>query len=93
MALQGALSAELSAVGAAFPAAYARILHARAEKDITWIYVNTYADEAARQEEKLPVKQWEYQAPTNAVPLVAPALTAAYDWLKTLPEFAGWVDV
>ena len=24
---------------------------------------------------------------------LAPALTASYDWLKTLPEFAGWVDV
>ena len=93
MALQGALSAQDSQVGFGFPAAYARIVYSRAEKTTTWVLVQWFADQAAREEDKNPVKMWEYQAPTSAIPDVAPALVASYDWLKMLPEFAGWIDV
>lgn len=91
MALTGNLPADIAQVGYEFPASYARVIFSRAEKQTTYIYVNWYANEAARQGEKMPVKQWEYPAPT--VDLVGEVLPASYAWLKTQPEFAGWVDV
>jgi hypothetical protein len=93
MALKGNLSAEDSMVGYAFPECYARIAFTRVTKDSTFIYVLWHADEAARQNDKNPVKFWEYEVSNNLIPQVAPTLVSSYEYLKTLPIFAGWIDI
>jgi hypothetical protein len=89
MALQ--LSLSNSAVGYLFPESYARIVFARTLKDQTFIFVNFYADQAARVADKMPVLQKEYTATTED--LVGDIFPAMYNWLKGQPDFAGCVDV
>lgn len=74
-----------------YPEAYARIMYVRAMQQETYIFVNWYADAAARERGDEPVKAFEYTAPTAQ--LTGDVYPAAYAWLKAQPEFAGALDV
>jgi hypothetical protein len=89
MALQ--LDLKVSDVGYEFPECYARIVFARTMKDQTLIWVNFYANYAARVAEDMPVKQKEY--PCVTAELQGDIFPAMYAYLKTLPDFAGAIDV
>ncbi len=89
MALQ--LSLSNSAVGYVFPESYARIVFSRVLKDQTFIFVNFYADRAARVDDKMPVLQKEYAVLT--ADLVGDIFPAMYSRLKSEPDFAGSIDV
>lgn len=73
-----------------YPAAYSRVLFVRVDKAEAYIFVNTYADEAARQREDMPVYQEEHRAPAATV--AGDVLAKAYEHLKTLPMFAEATD-
>ena len=87
MALKGNLTD--AQVGYVFPDSYARVEFSRVFKTDTLIFVHWYADEQARWDEKFPVKTKEFVMPTTQLAGYA----SFYGWLKTQPEFAGWVDV
>lgn len=89
MALQVAISDSI--VGVPFTEAYANIQFARMTKVDALIFVNWYANEAARWANKAPVLQKEYHAPMSA--LTSAPYAAMYEWLKTHPDFASAVDV
>lgn len=90
MALTGNLPADTS--GSArfdFPNCYARIVNVLSDKANWVINVNFYADQAAREAEALPVKTEGFlTAPLGGDPYVK-----GYEYLKTLPLFAGWADI
>jgi hypothetical protein len=88
MALQVALSAADSLVGFDFPMSYAKIEFVRGWKNDSLIWVNWYADKAARESGSQPVRQKEFSRPGDTAPFVD-----YYDFLKTQPEFAGAIDV
>jgi hypothetical protein len=97
MALQLALSESSTDVGAAFPAAYARVIFGRTFSETCIVTVNFYADEQARREDKREIQQRHYeclQSDVSALVEKADHLHAPfYRYLKSLPEFAGAVDV
>lgn len=74
-----------------YPNAYARVLNCAVDSRFSWVVVGIYADEAARWANVDPVKVESYIAATPS--LTGDIYTAAYAFLKTLPEFAGAVDV
>ena len=87
MALQRAINVN----GVEYPAAYSRIVVIRADKADAYIFVNTYADEAARQREDMPVYQEE---PVTALSnLTGNLYPMAYAHLLTLPGFEGAIAV
>ena len=88
MALVGNLTAVRSAVKYEFPACYARISLVNADKAEFRIIVDFYADQAARELNAQAVLSWNYVC----APLHGDILPACYDYLKTLPDFDGWVD-
>jgi hypothetical protein len=90
MALIGPLSAEDSIVGFAFTQSYARIYVARLDTSVTLMTVNWYADQAAREANANPVRQKEFGTSTTS--LTGDIFPAMYTWLKTQPDFAGYVD-
>ena len=92
MALQISLLAKDTLVGEAFPESYVKVEFVRAFKADSLIWVNFYANGTARADMKHPVKQTEYTAPTASL-VGANIIAASYEHLKTLPEFAGAVDV
>ena len=92
MALQIALLATDTLVGATCPASYVKVEFVRAWKTDSLLWVNWYADGQARADLKQPVKQKEYTAPTADL-VGANIIAASYEWLKALPEFAGAIDV
>jgi hypothetical protein len=73
-----------------YPAAYSRVLFVRVDKADAYIFVNTYADEAARHREDMPVYQEEHRAEAAAV--AGDVFVKAYDHLKTVPMFAEASD-
>lgn len=87
MALQRAVEID----GVTYPEAYSRIVMVRAEKTQAYIFVNTYADAAAREREDMPVRQEE--PVTDLANLVGELYAQSYAYLKTLPDFATAVDV
>ena len=89
MALQVAISDSI--VGVPFAEAYANIQFARMTKVDAMVFVNWYANAAARWANKAPVLQKEYIAPMSA--LTTAPYAAMYEWLKAHPDFAGAVDV
>lgn len=86
MALQHAMTIE----GTTYPEAYSRIMFIRLDKPDGYVFVNTYADKAAREENVLPIHQQEFR--TDRPVFHGDVFQLAYDYLKTLPEFAGAVD-
>jgi hypothetical protein len=78
-----------------FPAAYARVLSVTSENvanAVSFIKVEIHADAAARQAQAVPVVGRIYNAPTSDLPAASSPIASAYEWLKTQPDFAGWVD-
>lgn len=73
-----------------YPEAYARIMYVRAMSQESFIFVNWYADQAARERGEQAVKIYEYQ--TDTTNLSGDVYPAAYAYLKTLPEFSGATD-
>ena len=92
MALQISLLAKDTLVGEAFPESYVKVEFVRAFKADSLIWVNFYANGTARADMKHPVKQTEYTVLTASL-VGANIIAASYEHLKTLPEFAGAVDV
>lgn len=92
MALQLSLLASDTLVGTNCPESYVKVEFVRAFKSDSLIWVNWYADAAARADLKQPVKQKEYTAPTADL-VGANIIAASYEWLKALPEFANAIDV
>lgn len=89
MALQ--MTLQESDVGYSFAEAYAKVGVFRGDKDITLFVVSWYANAAARLAGKKEVLQKEYSATTSE--LTGDFVPALYTYLKTLPEFAGALDV
>jgi hypothetical protein len=78
-----------------FPAAYARVLSVTSENvanAVSFIKVEIHADASARQAQAVPVVGRVYNAPTSDLPASVSPIASAYEWLKTQPDFAGWVD-
>lgn len=78
-----------------FPAAYARVLSVTSENvanAVSFVKVEIHADAAARQAQAVPVVGRVYNAPTVDLPAAASPIASAYEWLKTQPDFAGWID-
>lgn len=92
MALQIALLAADTLVGENFPESYVKVEFVRAWKADSLIWVNYYANGTARADLKQPVKQPEYTVATSTL-VGANIIAASYEYLKTLPEFAGAIDV
>jgi len=92
MALQQPLLAADTLVGENFPESYVKVEFVRAWKADSLIWVNWYANGTARADLKQPVKQHEYTVSTSTL-VGANIIAASYEYLKTLPEFAGAVDV
>ena len=92
MALQQPLLAADTLVGENFPESYVKVEFVRAWKADSLIWVNWYANGTARADMKQPVKQHEYTVSTSTL-VGANIIAASYEYLKTLPEFAGAVDV
>ena len=80
-----------------FPSAYVRIIYGRTFATQVIVTANFYVDEQARRDEKDHFAQKHYEASIDDVkPLVSDGdhpHAPFYRWLKTLPEFAGAVDV
>jgi hypothetical protein len=75
-----------------FPTGYARVISVTSEKTMSFIKVQINADQAARQIEAVPVVGRTYDCPTADLPPASSPIASAYEWLKTQPDFAGWVD-
>ena len=85
-----ALTRPVTVNGVEYPAAYSRIVMIRADKTDAYIFVNTYADEAARQREDMPIQQEE---PVTALAgLAGDLFVKAYEYLKTVPGFEAAVN-
>lgn len=83
------LSIPTSQVGASFPEAYAKISHYHGWTHSVVIHVAIYASADARHIPAQPVDTRAHEMP---LPTDAPLLVAAYDFLKTLPEYASATD-
>ena len=92
MALQQPLLAADTLVGENFPESYVKVEFVRAWKADSLIWVNYYANGTARADLKQPVKQQEFTVSTASL-VGANIIAASYEYLKTLPEFAGAIDV
>lgn len=95
MALQLSIPSTDSSIGAAFPAAYVRIIFGRTFAETIVITANFYADEQARRDGKAEFQQKHYECLQSDLSVEAGDHLHApfYRHLKTLPEFAGAVDV
>ena len=92
MALQQSILAADTLVGFDYPASYVKVEFVRAWKADSFIWVNFYANGTARADLKQPVKQQEFTVSTASL-VGANIIAASYEYLKTLPEFAGAIDV
>jgi hypothetical protein len=77
--------------GGTFTEAYAKIEPVISVGKVTRIGVNWYADEQARTDLKQPVHANTFEVPD--ADLKGDFYPAMYAYLRTLPEFAGAVDV
>ncbi len=93
MALQGTLAADQNIYGYAFTACYARAIEVRSEFLSSFIDVKYWADRDARDANAVIVKSAVFPLATADLPPASNPIESAYLWLKTLPEFAGWIDV
>lgn len=91
MALQGSIPADRTEVYYSFPECYARISDIKSEPVSTFISVLFYANAEARSKDAVPVSSKVY--PTTTASLQGDIYPAAYNYLKTLPDFDGWIDV
>ncbi len=95
MALQISLAEEVSGIGQDVPAAYVRIvLYTHDIKsDAVSFAVEFHINQQARNRNRGPIKGAAYLV--NGVDLAGTGSirNQLYTWLKTLPEFAGALDV
>jgi hypothetical protein len=85
-----ALKRSITIDGTTYPDAYSRITTIRCDKADAYVYVCTYESEQARMDDAFPIYAEEH---TCALADVASDLfPKAYEFLKTLPEFAGAID-
>lgn len=82
-------------VGVAAPQAYAKIVAFRSNylQGNSEVAVDIFFDAAARTAGKSPVDGGVYVVPADAGIPADPTRADLYAWLKTLPKFAGAVDV
>lgn len=95
MALIGNCASDKNDVRYTFPDCYARIsdvTQENAASGMTFVKVILYADAAARQLVATPVVGRVYTCPTADFPKADTSIIAGYEYIKTLPDFAGWVD-
>ena len=85
-----ALVRPITVDGTEYPAAYSRITTIRADKADAYVYVCTYADEAARQAEAFPIFAEEHV--TSLASLSGDLFVKAYEFIKTVPGFEEAVD-
>lgn len=86
MALQVSFNSKF---GIIFPIAYAKVVHFAGDKEQISFDVGVYKDEQARVEDKEPLTNQFY-----AIPYIdGMAISSLYEYLKTLPEFTGAIDV
>jgi hypothetical protein len=78
-----------SQVGVAFSAAYAKISHYHGQASTVVLHVAIFASTDARYALAQPVDMRVHEMP---LPADAPLLPAAYEFLKTLPEYADATD-
>lgn len=76
--------------GTNYPEAYSRILVVRCDKESAYVFVLTYASFDDRMAGANPV--WTEEHVTALDTVSFDVFPASYDFLKTLPEFAGAVD-
>ena len=89
MALQ--VSIESEQLGYVFPEAYAKISQIAAYNNNSYITVVFYANAEARAEMRMQVTSKQLITETPA--LHGEIYKLAYEFLKTLPEFAGSIDL
>lgn len=85
-----ALIRPITVNGTEYPTAYSRIVVVRADKADAYVFVNTYADEAARHAEEAPIHQEEHV--TTLASLSGDLFVKAYEFIKTCPGFEAAVD-
>lgn len=85
-----ALVRPLTVNGTEYPAAYSRITTVRADKADAYVYVCTYADEAARLADAFPIYAEEHA--TTLTALSGDLFIKAYEFIKTCPGFEAAVD-
>jgi hypothetical protein len=78
-----------SQVGVAFSAAYAKISHYHGQGKTVALHVAIFASTDARYASANPV---DLRMHEMTLPADAPLLPAAYEYLKTLPEYADATD-
>jgi hypothetical protein len=83
------LSIPTSQVGAPFSEAYAKISHYHGWTHMLVVHVAIYASADARHIPAQPVDTRMHEMP---VPSEMALLPAAYEFLKTLPEYLGATD-
>lgn len=76
--------------GISYPQAYSRITTIRCDKADAYVYVCTYADEAARMAEAFPIFAEEHAA--SMASLAGDLFPKAYEFIKTCPGFEAAVD-
>ena len=85
-----ALIRPITVNGTEYPTAYSRITTVRADKADAYVYVCTYADEAARMAEEFPIYAEEHV--TTLAALSGDLFIKAYEFIKTCPGFEAAVD-
>ena len=73
-----------------YPNAYSRITTIRCDKADAYVYVCTYADEVARQDDAFPIFAEEHVAPLAS--LAGDVFVKAYEFIKTCPGFEAATD-
>lgn len=92
MALQGNLTADRNVYVYEFPLCYARAVEVRSDYLTSYITVWFYADKDARDANAVTVLVETIPLATADLPPASNPIESAYLYLKTLPQFAGWVD-
>jgi hypothetical protein len=95
MALQISLDSDTSPNGNASPSAYVRIVLFTFDikTDMYFCVLEFHHNAAARQNGKNPIKGASYHIDGAAIPDTGGIRNNLYTYLKTLPEFAGAIDV
>lgn len=95
MALQISLLASDSGVGVAAPVAYAHIVIYThdVKNDALMFAIEYHYNLQARNQLRNPIKSASYSVLEAALTGTGNLRSKMYDYLKTLPEFAGAIDV
>jgi hypothetical protein len=82
-----------SGLAVTVPAAYIRVEDYSGNKDHTTVYVNTYSSQESCEEGKAPVKPTVIYSFPHVTDDGAPNIVKqGYEYIKTLPEYAGAID-